>query len=66
MHTPPVSGPLLTQTVDVTSLHAPGIVMRSFAPPEYFQEQNENFNNSVGLLENGNQRFYHHSGQGIA
>jgi hypothetical protein len=66
VHASPVSSPLLTQTVNVTSFHATGFVMRSFAPPEYVQEQDKNFNNSVGLLENGNQRFYHHSGHGIA
>jgi hypothetical protein len=66
MHAPPVSGPLLTQPVSVTSFHAAGVVMHSFAPPEYVQEEKENFNNSVGLLENGNQRFYHHAGSGIA
>lgn len=66
MHAPPVSGPLMTQPVSVTSFHAAGVVMHSFAPPEYVQEENENFNNSVGLLENGNQRFYHHAGSGIA
>jgi hypothetical protein len=65
MHAPPVPGPLLSQPVNVTSFHAAGVVMRSFAPPEYAQEKNENFNNSVGLLENGNQRFYHHAGPGI-
>jgi hypothetical protein len=66
MHAPPVSGPLLTQPVSVTSFPAAGVVMHSFAPPEYVQEEKENFNNSVGLLENGNQRFYHHAGSGIA
>ncbi|OAX36431.1 hypothetical protein K503DRAFT_772523 [Rhizopogon vinicolor AM-OR11-026] len=66
MHAPPVSGPLLAQLVNVTSFHAAGAVMRSFAPPEYAHEENENFNNSVGLLENGNQRFYHHGGLGLA
>ncbi|KAG1750073.1 hypothetical protein EDB19DRAFT_1936766 [Suillus lakei] len=65
VHAPHVSAPLLTQPVDVTSFHATGIVMRSFAPPEY-AEQIENFDNSVGLLENGNQRFYHHGGLGIS
>jgi hypothetical protein len=50
VHTPSVSDPLLTQPVDITSFHAPGIFMRSFAPPEYAQEQYENFSNSIGLL----------------
>ncbi|KAG1738345.1 uncharacterized protein EDB91DRAFT_1249262 [Suillus paluster] len=65
VHPPTVSGPLLTLPVNVTSLRSTGFVMRSFAPPEY-TEQIENFNNSVGLLENGNQRFYHHGGLGVA
>lgn len=65
VHAPAVSGPLLTQPVNLTSFHATGIVMRSFAPSEYAEEI-ENFNNSVGLLENGNQRFYHHGGSGIS
>jgi hypothetical protein len=65
VHTPHVSGPLLTQPVNVTSFHATGIVMRSFAPPEYAEEI-ENLDNSVGLLENGNQRFYHHGGYGVS
>lgn len=65
VHAPHVSGPLLTQPVNVTSFHATGIVMRSFAPPNY-AEETENFDNSVGLLENGNQRFYHHAGLGVS
>ncbi|KAG2145376.1 uncharacterized protein EDB93DRAFT_519609 [Suillus bovinus] len=65
VHAPHVTGPLLTQPVGVTSLHATGIVMRSLAPPEYAKEI-ENFDNSVGLLENGNQRFYHHGGLGVS
>lgn len=65
VHTPHVPGPLLTQPVNVTSFHATGIVMRSFAPPEYAEEI-ENLDNSVGLLENGNQRFYHHGGYGVS
>lgn len=65
VHAPHVSGPLLTQPVNVSSSHATGIVMRSFAPPEY-AEETQNFDNSVGLLENGNQRFYSHAGHGIS
>ncbi|OJA08720.1 hypothetical protein AZE42_07084 [Rhizopogon vesiculosus] len=53
VHAPLVSDPLLTQPVDITSFHAPGISMRSFAPPEYAQEQYENFSNSLGLLGSG-------------
>jgi len=49
-HAPPVVGPLLTQPVNITSFHATGLVMRSFAPPEYAQEQHENFSNSIGLI----------------
>jgi hypothetical protein len=65
VHAPHISGPLLTQPVNVSSSHATGIVMRSFAPPEYAEEI-QNFDNSVGLLENGNQRFYSHTGHGVS
>ncbi|KAG1841131.1 hypothetical protein DFJ58DRAFT_809046 [Suillus subalutaceus] len=65
VYTSHVPGPLLIQPVNVTSFHATGIVMRSFAPPEYAEEI-ENLDNSVGLLENGNQRFYHHGGYGVS
>jgi hypothetical protein len=58
--TAPEAGPLLMQKVTVVNFNAPGITMRSHAPPQYVQEQATNYNNSVGLLENGNQRFYHH------
>ncbi|KAG1887367.1 hypothetical protein F4604DRAFT_1917184 [Suillus subluteus] len=62
VHTPHVSGPLLTQPVNVTSFHATGIVMRSFAPPEYAEEP-ENLDSSISLLENA---FYHHGGYGVS
>jgi hypothetical protein len=62
VHTPQVSGPLLTQPVNVTSFHATGIVMRSFAPPEY-AEESETFGNPVSLLDNG---FFHHGGYGVS
>ncbi|KAH7928056.1 hypothetical protein BV22DRAFT_1005674 [Leucogyrophana mollusca] len=62
--TSPISGPLIKQRVTVTSLRTRGVNPRSHAPPEYVQEQAVDYNNSVGLLENGNQRFYHHSGAG--
>jgi hypothetical protein len=62
VHTPHVSGPLLIQPVNVTSFHATGIVMRSFAPPEY-AEESENFGNPVSLLDNG---FFHHGGYGVS
>ncbi|KAH7884480.1 hypothetical protein F5I97DRAFT_1929339 [Phlebopus sp. FC_14] len=51
---------LLKQKVTIVCFSAPGIPMRSHAPPEYVQEQAADYNKSVGLLENGNQRFYHH------
>ncbi|KAG1841130.1 hypothetical protein DFJ58DRAFT_78020 [Suillus subalutaceus] len=62
VHTPHVSGPLLTQPVNVTSFHATGIVMRSFAPPEYAEEP-ENLDSSISLLENA---FCHHGGYGVS
>ncbi|KIJ67028.1 hypothetical protein HYDPIDRAFT_109020 [Hydnomerulius pinastri MD-312] len=58
--TAPKITPLLKQKVTVVCVGALGVTMRSHAPPEYVQEQAADYNKSVGLLENGNQRFYHH------
>jgi len=62
--TSPKSTPLLKQKVMIVNFPAAGIPVRSHAPPEYVQEQGADYNRSVGLLENGNQRFYHHGGGG--
>ncbi|KAJ3757691.1 hypothetical protein EV360DRAFT_45536 [Lentinula raphanica] len=53
---------LLSATVKICTTHVPGIVPRSFTPPGYEQTQEGgDYNKSMGLLENGNQRFYHHA-----
>ncbi|KAN0093272.1 hypothetical protein V8E55_004056 [Tylopilus felleus] len=62
--TAPKSTPLLRRKVTITNFPALGIQVRSHAPPEYIQEQGADYNKSVGLLENGNQRFFHHGGGG--
>ncbi|KAI1796920.1 hypothetical protein LXA43DRAFT_985107 [Ganoderma leucocontextum] len=54
--------PLISESVTITSLNAPGIVPRSYAPPGYVHAQDGDFNTVMGFLENGNQRFYHHHG----
>ncbi|KAJ3903972.1 hypothetical protein F5879DRAFT_1010172 [Lentinula edodes] len=52
---------LLSETVTICTTHAPGIVPRSYTPPGYEHPQGGgDYNKSMGLLENGNQRFYHH------
>ncbi|KAJ3795796.1 hypothetical protein GGU11DRAFT_746737 [Lentinula aff. detonsa] len=52
---------LLSETVTICTTHAPGVVPRSYTPPGYEHPQGGgDYNNSMGLLENGNQRFYHH------
>lgn len=56
--------PLLKHPVTIVNFPAPGIILRSRMPPEYAQEKGADYNNSVGLLENGNQRFYHHGAAG--
>ncbi|KAH0832895.1 hypothetical protein J3R83DRAFT_11847 [Lanmaoa asiatica] len=62
--TAPKSTPLLRQKVTIANFPALGVPVRSNAPPEYIQEQGADYNSSVGLLENGNQRFFHHGGTG--
>jgi hypothetical protein len=51
---------LLTEKVSIVTENAPGVVPRSHAPPGYVRPEEGDYNNSVGYLENGNQRFYHH------
>jgi hypothetical protein len=58
--------PLLSVPVQIGTTNAPGVVPRSNAPPDYVAEQEEegSYANTVGMLENGNQRFlgHHHMG----
>jgi len=56
--------PLLTEAVNIASSEAVGIAARSYAPPGYEEPEEADFNNTVGYLENGNQRFLHHGGHG--
>lgn len=53
---------ILTQPISVATINAPGIVTRSYAPPGYSDMDEGNYATTVGLLENGNQRFLHHGG----
>ncbi|KAF9466643.1 hypothetical protein BDZ94DRAFT_1212834 [Collybia nuda] len=55
---------LLTEKVTIATMQTPGITPRSRAPPGYERPQQVDYNKSVGFLENGNQRFYHHTGHG--
>lgn len=50
---------LLSEQVTLTTRQIPGLITRSYAPPGYEKPQPVDYNNSVGLLENGNQRFLH-------
>ncbi|OBZ62661.1 hypothetical protein A0H81_15025 [Grifola frondosa] len=56
------SEPLLTEKIMITSVNAPGVVPRSYAPPGYVHPEEGDYNTAVGYLENGNQRFLHHGG----
>ncbi|TFK40190.1 hypothetical protein BDQ12DRAFT_772139 [Crucibulum laeve] len=56
----PQLGPLLSEQVKIVTRPVPGLVFRSHAPPGYEKPHTTDYNKSVGLLENGNQRFYHH------
>ncbi|KAL7279290.1 hypothetical protein ACG7TL_007131 [Trametes sanguinea] len=58
----PDSEALLTVPVSITTVNAPGVVPRSYAPPGYVFPEEGDYNTAVGYLENGNQRFYHHHG----
>lgn len=48
--------PLISERVTITSLNAPGIVPRSYAPPGYVHAHEGDYNTAMGYLENGNQR----------
>ena len=52
--------PLLSQKVTIVTANAPGVIPQSHAPPGYVRPEEGDYNNSMGYLENGNQRFYHH------
>lgn len=51
--------PLLTEPITIVSRNAPRVKPRSELPPGYDKENAVNYVKSVGLLENGNQRFLH-------
>ncbi|KAF8968053.1 hypothetical protein BDZ97DRAFT_1655513 [Flammula alnicola] len=51
---------LLTEWVNIATKQVPGITPHSYAPPGYEKPQAIDYNKSLGLLENGNQRFLHH------
>ena len=53
---------LLSEQVTLTTRQIPGLTTRSYAPPGYEKPKAVDYSKSVGLLENGNQRFLHHSG----
>ena len=52
---------LLTEWVVITTKQIPGLVPHSYAPPGYEKPQGVDYNKSLGLLENGNQRFLGHT-----
>lgn len=56
----PADQPLLSEKVAIVTENAPGVIPHSHAPPGYVKPEEGNYNNSMGYLENGNQRFYHH------
>lgn len=56
--------PLLNNPVTVVNFSTPGVVLRWRLPRGYAQEKGTDYSNSVGLLENGNQRFYHDGAAG--
>jgi len=51
---------LLSEQVTLTTRQIPGLTTRSYAPPGYEKPKAVDYSKSVGLLENGNQRFLHH------
>jgi hypothetical protein len=56
---------LLKEEVTIATRQIPGLVTHSYAPPGYEKPQDVDYNKSLGLLENGNQRFLgHHHGPG--
>jgi len=60
---PTSNEPLLSIPVKIANRNPPGAVTPvSYAPPGYEKPKAVNYNMSVGLLENGNQRFVHYHG----
>ncbi|KIK55150.1 hypothetical protein GYMLUDRAFT_176063 [Collybiopsis luxurians FD-317 M1] len=52
---------LLSEPITICTTHTPGVVPRSYMPPGYEQPVGGgDYNRSMGMLENGNQRFIHH------
>ncbi|THU84184.1 hypothetical protein K435DRAFT_733492 [Dendrothele bispora CBS 962.96] len=51
---------LHSERITITSQPAPGFAPKSYAPPGYERPSGGDYNRSMGMLENGNQRFYHH------
>lgn len=58
----PANEPLLSEQIEIATENSPGVFPRSHAPPGYVKPEEGNYNNAMGYLENGNQRFYHHHG----
>ena len=51
-----MSESVATQKFTVTTAGAPGINIPSHAPPGYAHSEEADYNNTLGYLENGNQR----------
>lgn len=51
----------LSAPVEIAIKQTPGITAQSYAPPGYEKPQMVDYNKSLGLLENGNQRFLGHA-----
>ncbi|KAF8071808.1 hypothetical protein FPV67DRAFT_1411305 [Lyophyllum atratum] len=51
---------LLSEEVAVATQQTPGVIPWSSIPPGYKRLEQVDYNNTVGFLENGNQRFWHH------
>ncbi|KII85090.1 hypothetical protein PLICRDRAFT_45202 [Plicaturopsis crispa FD-325 SS-3] len=60
----PTTAELSSTPMTLVTAPAAGITARSYAPPGYVHPQGGDYNKAMGLLENGNQRFYHHTGAG--
>jgi hypothetical protein len=56
----PAEEVLVSTKVTIVTANIPGMIPRSSAPPGYTERPSGDYNNAMGLLENGNQRFYHH------
>jgi len=56
----PPSPVLISEPVKICTRQVPGLKIHSYAPPGYDKPNLIDYNKSVGLLENGNQRFLPH------